>query len=176
MPAPKSPPVAESEPLPLRRIEASCQPSAPYDEGFPQLLADGRRAVAGDYHHGWVGFAAPDSLVLSLELDTFADLARIEVGACHSPADWVLRPLDIEVQWSIDGRRWSDWQHLELQNPPSSPYADSRRLLYTLEPRRARRVHHVRLRLAARPTLPPWHPYAGQPAWLMLDEITLRSR
>ena len=169
-------PVAESEPLPLRRIEASCQPSAPYDEGFPQLLADGRRAVAGDYHHGWVGFAAPDSLVLSLELDTFADLARIEVGACHSPADWVLRPLDIEVQWSIDGRHWSDWQHLELQNPPSSPYADSRRLLYTLEPRRARRVHHVRLRLAARPTLPPWHPYAGQPAWLMLDEITLRSR
>ena len=166
-------PTHETSPLPTGRIEVSCRPSAPYDEGFPQHLVDGRRAVPGDYRHGWVGFAGSDTVTFTIQLDTPANLSRLEVGVCHSPADWVMRPLGIEVQWSSDGKRWSNWQPLELQNPPTSPYDDSRRLLYSIEPRRARNIHQVRLRINSRPTLPPWHPSAGQPAWLMIDEIQM---
>jgi len=168
-------PADEAGLLPVKAITASVQPSAPYGKDFPQLLSDNRRAVSGDWQHGWAGWSNVDTLLLSLTLDTFADLGAITVGACHSPSDWVMRPLDIEAQWSIDGRRWSPWQRLELQNPPSNIYTDSRRLLYSLAPRRARKVHHVRLRISSRPTLPPWHPFAFQPAWLMLDELQLHS-
>ena len=56
---------------------------------------------------------------------------------------------------------------------PGDLYNDSRRLTYHLEPRKARYVHYVRLRFICRPQLPIWHPYAGEPAWLMVDEVEL---
>ncbi len=163
--------------LPIKSIAASIQPSAPYDKGFPQTLGDGRRAVSGDWQHGWVGFAGKDTIVLTVTLDAYADLDLIALGACHSPADWVVRPLGVEAQWSIDGRSWSPWTDLELVNPPTDLQNDSRRLRYTISPRRgAKKIHFVRLRLACQPTLPVWHPYAGHPSWLMIDEVEVLSR
>ncbi len=31
----------------------------------------------------------------------------------------------------------------------------------------------VRIKLESQGTLPDWHPYAGQKAWLMVDEVTV---
>ena len=54
--------------------------------------------------------------------------------------------------------------------------AESRRLRYSIEPKHAKSIHLVRLRYICRPTLPIWHPYHDQPAWLMLDEVELRRK
>lgn len=157
----------------IKDIAASVEPSEPYAAGFPQLLADGRRAVPGDWRHGWAGFQGVDTVELTLTLDGYENLGTIAVGASHSPGDWVVKPLDVQVQWSIDGSRWSEWQSMELANPPTDLYADSRRLRYTLTPHKAKSVHLVRMRFICRQQLPIWHPYAGQPAWLMLDEVEI---
>ena len=165
----------EDEPLAVSNIETNVEPAKRYAEGFPEILTDGRRGVSGDYARGWTGFLSPDTVVLTLTLDHFATLGAISVGACHSPADWVVKPLDVQASWSIDGREWSPWQSLDLQNPPSDLYRDSRRLRYLLAPRKARSVSFVRLRFLCRPSLPIWHPYAGEPAWLMVDEVELQA-
>ena len=159
--------------LPIANIVSSRQPDPQYSRGFPEVLADGRRAVPGDYARGWAGFNGADTLEFLLTLDHYADLSSIAVGACHSPDDWVMRPLYVEAQWSIDGLRWSPWQSLSLHNEPSDRYHASSRLRYSLAPRRAKAVTYLRLRLIARPTLPPWHPYAHHPAGLMIDEIEI---
>ena len=148
-------------------------PDEQYSEGFPQLLTDGRRGVPGDYKHGWAGFEGMDTVEVTLTLEQFATLGEIAVGACHSPGDWVVKPLDVQASWSVDGRKWSDWQRLDVQNPPTDLYHDSRRLHYTFQPRRAKAVNYVRIRFICRPTLPIWHPYSGQKSWLMVDEINL---
>jgi hypothetical protein len=159
--------------LAVKSITCNTTPAEQYSDGFPTMLADGRRAVPGDYRHGWAGFQLPDTVEFTLTLDHHATLGQISVGACHSPADWVVKPQDVQASWSIDGRSWSPWQSLDLQNPPADLYADSRRLLYTLTPRRAKSIGYVRLRFICRPTLPVWHPFAGQPSWLMVDELGL---
>ncbi len=159
--------------LAVKSISCNATPAKQYSDGFPTMLADGRRAVPGDYRHGWAGFQLPDTVEFTLTLDHHATLGQISVGACHSPADWVVKPQDVQASWSIDGRSWSPWQSLDLQNPPADLYADSRRLLYTLTPRRAKSIGYVRLRFICRPTLPVWHPFAGQPSWLMVDELGL---
>ena len=159
--------------LPIANIVSSREPDPQYNRGFPEVLADGCRAVPGDYARGWAGFNGTDTLEFLLTLDHYADLSSIAVGACHSPDDWVMRPLYVEAQWSIDGLRWSPWQSLSLHNEPSDRYHASSRLRYSLAPRRAKAVTYLRLRLIARPTLPPWHPYAQHPAWLMIDEIEI---
>ena len=159
--------------LAVKSISCNATPAEQYSDGFPTMLADGRRAVPGDYRHGWAGFQLPDTVEFTLTLDHHATLGQISVGACHSPADWVVKPQDVQASWSIDGRSWSPWQSLDLQNPPADLYADSRRLLYSLTPRRAKSIGYVRLRFICRPTLPVWHPFAGQPSWLMVDELGL---
>ncbi len=162
--------------LPVRTLTCNKTPAGKYSDGFPQVLADGRRAVPGDYRHGWAGFEAPDTVEMTLTLEEYADLGELSVGVCHSPGDWVVKPLDVQASWSIDGQKWSDWQSLELLAQPSNLYTDSRRLTYLLEPRKARQVHYFRLRFICRPQLPIWHPSAGHPAWLMLDEIEVKKK
>ena len=157
-------------------ITTKATATTPYADGFPEVLTDGRRAVAGDWHHGWVGFQSPDTVEFLLTLKDAASLRQVNVGTSHSPADWVIKPLDVQVCWSADGIRWSAWQSLEALNPADNLYADSRRMTYRLEPRKAKGVKQVRLRFVCRPTLPPWHPYAGEGAWLMVDEVELTGK
>ncbi len=161
----------EATALKIKNITASCRPESPYDTGFPQLLSDGRRAVPGDWRHGWAGFQGKDTVELTLTMEGYETLGTIAVGTSHSPGDWVVKPRDVQVQWSIDGSNWSHWQSMDLANPPTDLYADSRRLRYTLTTHKAKSVHYVRLRFINSPRLPIWHPNAGQPAWLMVDEV-----
>lgn len=155
------------------RVVASRQPDGQYAGGFPDVLTDRRRAVPGDYQHGWAGWSGVDTLTLDISLDRQADLQQLVVGVCHSPSDWVVRPLYVEAQWTADGKRWSQWQPLALPNADEDLQHATRRLRYLIAPKRAKGVRQVRVRLVCRPTLPPWHPYAGQSAWLMLDEVEL---
>ena len=159
--------------LKVKSITCSSTPVEKYAAGYPAVLTDGRRAVPGDWQHSWVGFQSPDTVELTLTLEEYATIGTISVGAAHSPTDWVVKPLDVQASWSIDGNRWSPWQSLDLLNEPSDLYGDSRRLRYSIEPNKARSVHFVRLRIVCRPTLPIWHPYHGEPAWLMLDEVEM---
>ena len=157
-------------------VAGAQQPAAQYGQGYPTVLTDGRRAVPGDWRHGWVGYDGADTVTLTLTLKEPSLLAEVSTGIGHSPTDWVVKPLDVEVCWSKDSLTWSPWQSLDLPHPPANLYTDSRRLRYQLAPAKAKVVRYVRLRYLCRPTLPPWHPYAGEKAWLMIDEIELRTK
>ena len=157
--------------LVVTSVESNRQPAEQYSAGFPTVLTDCRRAVPGDYRHGWAGFSGEDTVVMTLSLKDAAALGEVSTGVCHSPTDWVLKPLVVEAQWSRDSVKWSAWESLELRHPPANLYTDSRRLRYSLTPRKTKGIRYVRLRYICRPTLPPWHPYAGEPAWLMVDEV-----
>ena len=160
--------------LKVSRVEVNRMPDDQYSEGFPQVLTDSRRGVAGFWRQGWAGWSAPDTVELTLTLEKSSSIDEITVGTSHSPGDWVVKPLDIQVSLSLDGKKWSKWESMELPNPPADLNSDSRRLLYLLEPCKAKKVGFVRLRFICRPTLPIWHPYFGQKSWLMLDEIELK--
>ncbi|MBR4229363.1 MAG: hypothetical protein IKR83_01480 [Bacteroidales bacterium] len=162
--------------LPIHSITCSRKPAEQYGKEFPMMLADGRRAIPGDYRNGWAGFEAADTVEMTIALAQFAKIGEISVGACHSPNDWVVQPVDVQAQWSIDGKKWSNWQSLELQNPPDDEQGDSRRLRYFISPHKAKYINYIRLRFVCMPELPVWHNYSRRPAWLMIDEVDIRRR
>ena len=165
----------DDEQLQFMDLESTVEPSEKYNTDFPYVLRDGLRGVSGDYVRGWVGFEGVDTVEMKLTLFPDDILGAIVVGACHSPNDWVIKPLDVQASWSVDGKKWSPWQSLDLQNPPADLYNDSRRLRYVHRLHKAKAVSFVCLRFICRPTLPIWHPYAGQKSWLMIDEIELKK-
>ena len=169
------PPDDDNSLLPVRNITCNTTPSGKYAKGFPLILADGRRAVPGDYRNGWIGFQAPDTVEMTVALAQYATLGEVAVGVCHCPTDWVMQPVDVQAQWSIDGHKWSDWQSMGLKNPPDDVQGDSRRLRYSIEPHKAKYINYVRLRFVCLPELPVWHTYSSQPSWLMIDEVEIRK-
>ena len=159
----------------IRKISCRTEAAKPYDKEFPDLMADGRLAVAGDYAQGWGGFAGVDSVEFDVELISPTSLSQIEIGLCHSPNDWVLGPQSVSVMVSKDGVSYS--KPLSLFAPTlTDPQDECRRMRWsrTFERREARKVRHLKVRISSTALLPEWHTYAGQKAWLLLDEISVR--
>lgn len=158
----------------IRRLTCSTDATAPYDKDFPLILTDGRKAVAGDYSQGWGGFSGADSVSFLIELTQAANLSSIEVGICHAPNDWVTSPTSVSVRVSKDGTAYS--HPLSLYAPTlTDPQNDCKRQRWTRQfaKREARKARYLILTIKADPKLPSWHPYAGQNAWLLLDEISI---
>ena len=163
--------------------EPQDRPSKQYDHGFPEALHDGRLGIAGNYSEGWIGFSGRDSIIFTVELDEPVTLSQVSVGFCHSGDDWVVQPQQVEVQWSRNGSRYSPWQEMNPVRPIVNEQKESRRLMVQrnylgrqglFHPAEARSVRYLRIKIVCQPTLPDWHEYSGEPAWLMIDEITIK--
>jgi beta-galactosidase len=136
-------------------------------------LMDGKRGVAQDYHHHWLGFCG-NGMEATLELTDPVDVSRVSIGVCHDPDSWVYWPKASWVSWSSDGVHFSEWKLAELpmyQDPlhrmaPSGRVEAKARIS-------AKGVRFLKIRLDNMGVLPEGHPYAGEKAWLMVDEITL---
>ena len=158
-------------------------PNPNYSRDFPTVLHDSRLAIAGNYGEGWIGFYGRDSIDLDITLAKSATLQQLAIGLCHSPSDWVMMPDSIEMQFSSNGRRYSDWQTLTPLLTFDDPQHTSRRQTFTHRflPRQdlfkkaeAHKVKYIRLRLHGQAALPAWHESAGSPAWIMIDEIIVK--
>ncbi|MBR3724662.1 MAG: hypothetical protein IKN11_04640 [Bacteroidales bacterium] len=160
------------------------QPNPHYSQGYPDVLHDGRLGIAGNYNESWTGFLGRDSVDITIELDQPVTLRQVAIGFCHSAADWVVQPQYVEVQWSRDGKSYSPWQPLQALRPISNVQKESRRLMLQrsfaprnglFHPAEARKVKYLRLRVHSHAVLPEWHEYSDEPAWLMIDEITIKQ-
>lgn len=164
-------------------LEPKDRPSKKYSAGFPEAFYDGRLGIAGNYSESWMGFSGRDSIILTIELDEPVTLQQASIGFCHSGNDWVVQPKHVSVQWSRNGTRFSPWQEMEPVRPVVNEQKESRRVMLRrtflgrqglFHPAEARSVKYLRIKIECQPTLPEWHEFSGEPAWLMIDEITVK--
>lgn len=170
---------SEQHPQWITQITASRKPDELYDDGYPTVLYDGQRGVVGDYHDGWIGFHGQDTIVLTVRLDSARTLHHIELGSCHSAADWVTLPHDVQVRWSRDTTTdddvYSHWVSLDSRSPITDRNNDSRRITYTrrLKRRETKHIRQLQIRLITTARLRVWHPYFGEENWTMIDEVSV---
>jgi len=158
-------------------------PSFEYSKGYPTVLHDGHLAIAGNYSEGWTGFNGRDSVDVTIQLGEPTTLEEVAIGFCHNAKDWVLQPWQVKVQWSKNGRSYSDWKPLSAVHPITDVQKEGRRVAMRctfnpkqgfFRPAEAPNVKYIRIRIHCQQLLPPWHIAAGQPAWLMIDEINVK--
>ena len=163
--------------------QPSNHPSFQYCKDYPQVLTDHHLGIAGNYSEGWAGFSGRDSVDLTIRLADPMTLEQVTIGFCHNANDWVFQPGSVEVQWSSNGRKYSPWQPLTAVRPISDIQTERRRVAFRrsfapaqgfFHPAEASKVKYIRLRIRCQSQLPAWHIGAGQPAWLMIDEINVK--
>ncbi|MBO4306781.1 MAG: hypothetical protein J5848_00515 [Bacteroidales bacterium] len=155
---------------PIRKIHSSVEPTSPYNSNFPKMLHDQQRGSAGDYHNDWAGYNGTDTVIFDVRLDKRRKVNSISVDCCHAPNDWVLLPLKVQVKLPNE----ESWHDCTAESLPANPQKGRQHVVYTfvnLQP--TTKVSKLQIRIIHPAVLPEWHPYKGNNAWLMIDEITV---
>ena len=143
-----------------------------YGKDADIALMDGKKGAPGDYYNDWLGFQGVD-MDATIELAVPTDISTVKVGLCHEPNDWVVWPKSVRVCFSKDGNEFTEWQPAELPvfNLPDKMQGRGR-----VEARarvNVKQAKFVRVKVENQGELPEWHPYAGQKAWIMVDEVVI---
>ena len=147
-------------------------PAERYGKDADIALMDGKKGAPGDYQNDWLGFEGVD-MEATIELAVPTNINTVKVGLCHEPNDWVMWPKAVWVCFSKDGTEFSDWQMAEL---PVFDCPDRMQGFGRIEARarvNERQTKFVRVKVENQGELPIWHPYAGQKAWIMVDEVMI---
>jgi hypothetical protein len=148
--------------------------SAPYEPryhgGGALALVDGRRGGPNFRLGRWQGYLGRD-LEATVDFGAPRDVAYVGVGALQDSRSWILMPRDVAFAVSDDGVTYRELGHRghDVDRDEGTPVV--REIGLDVPGTRAR---YLRLRVRHAGPLPGWHPGAGQPSWLFLDEIVVR--
>ena len=143
-----------------------------YGKDADIALMDGKKGMSGDYYNDWLGFEGVD-MEATIELAVPTKINTVKIGLCHEPQSWVMWPKGVWVSFSKDGAEFTDWQIAEL---PVFDRPDKMQGFGRIEARLrtdGKQWKFVRIKVENQGVLPEWHPYAGQKAWIMVDEVTI---
>ena len=143
-----------------------------YGKDADIALMDGKKGVPGDYYNDWLGFEGVD-MEATIELAVPTTINIVKVGLCHEPQSWVMWPKGVWVSFSKDGKQFTDWQMAEL---PVFDRPDKMQGFGRIEARLrtdGKEWKYVRVKVENQGVLPDWHPYKGQKAWIMVDEVVV---
>ncbi len=155
---------------PIAHTSFANPPATRYAENADFALMDGKKGLSNTYTSDWLGFEGTD-MEATMELTEPIAVKMIKVGIGHTPQEWVIWPKSVVVAYSTDGVRFSERQRAEL---PVFDGNDGMTALGRVEARARvdwKKVRYIKVKVENYGILPQWHPYAGQKAWIMVDEV-----
>lgn len=133
-------------------------------------LTDGLLGDKGFGTGRWLGFSGNDlEAVIDLKLNT--DVSSVSLNTCVDKGSWIFDARNIEVSVSADGKSFTkvaskSLPALEEQTPDN---------IYTYEltfPQTTTR--YVKVTATSEHNIPEWHGGKGKPAFLFVDEISVK--
>lgn len=142
------------------------EPSKNYSKDKDIALMDKKFGTVGVWGDNWLGFQGDDMDAL-IELSEAVDMEKVYVGFAISPDSWVLSPKEVLVSTSSDGVTFSEPVIAEMPVFAGNPNVrgDARAKVY------AKDVRYIRVIVQNYGVLPEKHPYKGEKAWIMIDEV-----
>ena len=133
-------------------------------------LTDGLLGDKGFGTGRWLGFSGND-LEAVIDLKQNTDVSSVSLNTCVDKGSWILDARNIEVSVSADGKSFTkvaskSLPALEEQTPDN---------IYTYEltfPQTTTR--YVKVTATSEHNIPEWHGGKGKPAFLFVDEISVK--
>ena len=143
--------------------------SRSYTAGGPEALIDDRRGGLNWRTGGWQGYQGVDfEAVIDLREDR--DIRLVGAGFCQDARSWIWMPSKVVFDVSTDGEIWSEAASAATTVAPD----DMTVQIWNCEIPVSIRARYVRVRAANPGPIPSWHPGAGSPSFIFIDEITVR--
>ena len=141
-----------------------------YAASGEQALVDGLRG-GSDFRTGeWQGFQAQD-LVATIDLGRPQRVKRMGLGVLQDQRSWIWYPSDVTFAVSMNGRQWTS---ITVPNEVGRDVEGSLTMdLWT--PEVNLRARYVTIVARSAGPCPEWHPGAGHPSWIFVDEFLLET-
>lgn len=150
----------------FKSAEFSQIPNRYYRKNYETALFDGVFGANCDYSNAWIGYCGND-------LDVVMTLARsmngehtVEARFSHCPEQWVIVPRSVEFY--IHKKNGFS----KVSNVIKTENADG---IVTYSTKiKCSKLSQLRIVAKNAKVLPEGHPYAGEDAWLMIDEVKIQ--
>jgi predicted alpha-1,2-mannosidase len=147
-------------------IELNTSPAPQYSAAGMNALIDGERG-GRDFRTGnWQGFQGQDVLA-QIDLGRPRKISRIGIGALQDQRSWIWLPGQVQFSFSTNGRQWSS----EFATHDVGRDLEGTILRELWTPEMKRKARYIRISAANAGPCPEWHPGAGHPSWIFLDEL-----
>lgn len=160
-----------SRSYPIKEVIYFTRPSpAREGAGEEKTLIDLIKATPDLNDPNWQGFEQ-ENLEVVLDLGAKKDVYELVLSCLENHNNRVFLPVKVEVEVSENGKNYEKVVEKELGLPEKPLPAGLKELAFSLKGRSAR---FIRLKAVNVGTVPNGFRYAGQKAWLLLDEIYVR--
>jgi hexosaminidase len=112
----------------------------------------------------------PAAFEATVDLGGSRELHRVGAGFLQDVGSWIWLPVELIVSVSPDGREFREVGRAGHDVPDDAGGIVLRDLTVDLDGIEAR---HVRVRAVPYGPIPRWHPGAGEPAWIFVDELLI---
>jgi hypothetical protein len=149
-------------------VTASPMPSVKYGGGDLAYLSNGVRG-ANDYKVHWLGWEAQD-FTLGIDLGTAQQPATIELSTLYDPKSWIFHPAAVTCLVSEDGKAFMSIGTITVSGDQQKEEVTK---TFAFKPGPAP-VRVIRFEVKGTKVNPKWHPSAGGPSWVFVDEIVVK--
>ncbi len=133
------------------------------------MLTDGVRA-SHEYDHSWFNVQGGKDLELVVDLEETRDVRRLQAGFLQFGFWLRLFPSRVEFSLSTDGKQYEPAGSI-ANTLPIDQYGNQQRDFTLTFP--ARKARYVKMKAFSIGNTPSWHPGAGRPAVMLVDEIVV---
>ena len=152
-----------------RSIELRARYSRQYNAGGPEGLIDGFRGGANWRTGGWQGYLGTDFEAV-VDLRGVREISQIGAGFCQDARSWIWMPRRVEFSVSDDGEHFTTLARVEN----TMDERDYEVRVWDCEIPAAVSARYVKVFAESIGTIPDWHPGAGNPGFIFIDEIWVR--
>lgn len=151
----------------VSKVSCNTAPDKRYSKEYPKVLGDGKRGVAGNWREGWNGWEGVKMLEMEVTIQK-REVNSINISFGHSPDGWVLAPEKVQI-WDAKGKIWVD---MEQRSIIKDVHHGRQRVVFGITGKESMiKGRKMKIRIIHPSTLPDWHEYKGEKAWMMIDEI-----
>ncbi len=138
-----------------------------YRAGGDDALIDGIRG-SDNFRDGlWQGYEGEDFEGV-IDLGSEKEISKVVPRFMLNSSSWIFLPKEVRISISKDGKVFTDEQVIKNDVPQKNPDIVLKDFPAYFNGRKARYIKVIGESIKI---CPPWHPGAGQKAWLFIDEI-----
>jgi hypothetical protein len=143
-------------------------PSPKYGGGDLTYLTNGVKG-ANDYKVHWLGWEAQD-FRLEADLGSGQNPVSIELSTLYDPKSWIFHPASVSCSVSADGKSYRSAGMIKVTGEQQKEEVTR---TFAFKPGTGV-VRFVRFDVQGTLKNPMWHPSAGGPSWVFVDEIVVK--